>query len=48
MVVTLLLIKDGNGDLHDYEGHQHNATGQYLDDQWAIIPEPEADVLEDA
>ncbi|KAF2611850.1 hypothetical protein F2Q70_00012014 [Brassica cretica] len=27
MVATLILVRDENGDLHDQEGHMHNAAG---------------------
>ena len=46
MVATLVLIRDENGDMHDPEGHLRNAAGQRLDDQGAIISDPEAVVLE--
>ncbi|KAF3521950.1 hypothetical protein F2Q69_00047341 [Brassica cretica] len=42
MVRTLVLIHDENEDLHDLEGHMRNASGQRLDDQGAVIPDPEA------
>ncbi|KAF2532842.1 hypothetical protein F2Q70_00030521 [Brassica cretica] len=31
MVATLILDRDANGDLHDHEGHLHNATGVSID-----------------
>ena len=40
MVRTLVLIHDENEDLHDQEGHMRNASGQRLDDQGAVIPDP--------
>lgn len=39
MAATLVLIQDANGELHVPEGHLHNAAGQKLDDQGAVIPE---------
>ncbi|KAF8084350.1 hypothetical protein N665_0721s0007 [Sinapis alba] len=43
MVVTLILIRDENGDLHDLDGHLCNAAGQKIDDQGTIIPNAEAE-----
>ncbi|KAF3540777.1 hypothetical protein F2Q69_00021686 [Brassica cretica] len=42
MVAPLILVRDNNGDLHDQEGHLHNAAGQRIDAQWVAIPEPDA------
>ncbi|KAF2538986.1 hypothetical protein F2Q70_00003020 [Brassica cretica] len=42
MAATLVLIQDANGELHVPEGHLHNAAGQKLDDQGAVIPESAA------
>ena len=43
MVVTLVLVRNENGDMHDQEGHLRNAAGQMLDDQRAVIPDHDAD-----
>ncbi|KAF2619009.1 hypothetical protein F2Q68_00039524 [Brassica cretica] len=43
MVATLILEQDENGYLHDQEGHLHNAVGQRLDDQRAVIPDQDAE-----
>ncbi|WZZ41441.1 hypothetical protein YC2023_037700 [Brassica napus] len=42
MVAPLILVRDNNGNLHDQEGHLHNAAGQRIDAQRAAIPEPDA------
>ncbi|KAF3497704.1 hypothetical protein DY000_02052202 [Brassica cretica] len=42
MVAPLILVRNNNGDLHDQEGHLHNAAGQRIDAQRAAIPEPDA------
>ena len=42
MVVTLVLVQHGNGDLHDQDGHLCNATSQRLDDHGGVIPDPDA------
>uniref|UniRef100_M4F1N2 Uncharacterized protein n=1 Tax=Brassica campestris TaxID=3711 RepID=M4F1N2_BRACM len=31
MVVTLILVRDNNGDMHDKEGHLHNAAEANID-----------------
>ncbi|KAF3525903.1 hypothetical protein F2Q69_00047421 [Brassica cretica] len=31
MVATLILVRDEKGDMHDQEGHLHNAAGQGID-----------------
>ena len=38
MVASLILIRDNNGDLHDQEGHLHNAACQMIDAPRATIP----------
>ena len=43
MVVTLVLVRNENGDMHDQEGHLRNAADQMLDDQRAVIPDHDAD-----
>ena len=48
MVVTLILVLDENGDLHDQDGHLRNAVGQRLDNQRAVIPDHDADAAEAA
>ncbi|KAF2567944.1 hypothetical protein F2Q68_00026118 [Brassica cretica] len=40
MVVTLVLQRDENGDLHDPEGHLCNVAGQEIDGQGTAILEP--------
>jgi len=44
MVVTLVLVRNENGDMHDQEGHLRNAAGQMLDDQRAVIPDQDDDI----
>ena len=44
--VTLVLIHDAKGDLHDSEGHMRNATCQKIDDQGVVIHDLEVDVVE--
>ncbi|KAF2578553.1 hypothetical protein F2Q68_00006020 [Brassica cretica] len=39
MVATLILVRDGRGNLHDQEGHLRNAVSQRIDSQGAAIPE---------
>ncbi|KAF2570462.1 hypothetical protein F2Q70_00003213 [Brassica cretica] len=39
MVVTLILVRDERGDMHNQEGHLRNAAGQRIDAQGAAIPE---------
>ncbi|KAF3495893.1 hypothetical protein DY000_02053232 [Brassica cretica] len=46
MVATLILVRNNNGDLHDQQGHLHNAVGQRIDAQGAAIPEPDATTTE--
>ena len=46
MVATLILVRAENGDLHDQEGHLRNAACQRLDDQRAVIPDQDADMLQ--
>ena len=43
MVVTLILVRENNGDLHDQEGHLRNAAGQRIDAQGTVIHEPDID-----
>ena len=43
MVVTLILVRDEKGDLHDYEGHLLNAACQRIYAQGAEIPESYTD-----
>ena len=31
MIATIVLIQDVTGNLHDQEGHLHNAVGDYGD-----------------
>ncbi|KAF2552733.1 hypothetical protein F2Q68_00034208 [Brassica cretica] len=33
MVATLILVRDDRGNLHDQEGHLHNAASQRIDSQ---------------
>ncbi|XP_033134041.1 uncharacterized protein LOC117127547 [Brassica rapa] len=40
IVVSLMLQRDENGDLHDPGGHQCNAAGQKIDGQGTAILEP--------
>ena len=42
MVATIVLIQNANGDLHDQEGHLHNAGGQKIDDQGDVIPDTDS------
>ena len=44
MVATLILTQDVTGNLHDQEGHLHNAPGQKIDDQGAVIPATDVDI----
>jgi len=44
MVVTIVLIQDATGNLHDQEGHLRNVAGQKIDDQGAVIPDTNADI----
>ena len=44
MVVTLVLIQDATGNLHDQEGHLCNAANQKIDDQGVVIPDIDADI----
>ena len=44
MVVTLVLIHDATGNLHDQEDHLRNASGQKIDDQGVVIPDTDADI----
>ncbi|KAF8081185.1 hypothetical protein N665_0901s0001 [Sinapis alba] len=43
MVVTLILVRDENGDLRDPDGHLRNAACQKIDNQGTIIPDTEAE-----
>ena len=44
MVVTIVLIQDATGNLHDQEGHLRNVAGQKIDDQGAVFPDTDADI----
>ncbi|KAF2572210.1 hypothetical protein F2Q70_00003273 [Brassica cretica] len=44
MVVTIVLIQDATGNLHDQEGHLRNAAGQKIDDQGVVIPDTDVDI----
>lgn len=46
MVTPLILTWDVNGDLPDPEGHLCNGACRKIDDQGAVIPDPEADALQ--
>lgn len=46
MAATLVQIHDVNGYLHDFENHLCNSADQRLDDQGAVIRDPEPVVLE--
>ncbi|WZZ44738.1 hypothetical protein YC2023_040997 [Brassica napus] len=43
MVATLILVRDDKGNLHDQEGHLHNAACQKIDAQGAAISESDTD-----
>ncbi|KAF2563024.1 hypothetical protein F2Q70_00016954 [Brassica cretica] len=45
MVVTLILVRDEMGDLHDQEGHLRNAACQMIDAQGAAIPESSGKIV---
>lgn len=45
MAATLVQIHDVNGYLHDSESHLRNAADQRLDDQGAVISDPQPVVL---
>ncbi|KAF2535744.1 hypothetical protein F2Q68_00020714 [Brassica cretica] len=42
MVATIVLTRNGNGDLHDFGDHLCNAAGQKVDAHGAVILEPAA------
>lgn len=42
MVAQLVLIQEAEGVLRDWDGHLHNIAGQKIDDQGAVILDPEA------
>ena len=44
IVVSLILERDETEDLHDQEGHLHNAADQRLDDQRAVFPDQDDDI----
>ena len=46
MVVTLVLIQDKTRSLHDQEVYLRNAAGKKIDDQGAVMPDPNADIAD--
>lgn len=45
MVSTLILIQVDNGNLHDQDGHLHNAASQIVDNQGVAIPDTDVDTV---
>ena len=45
MVTTLVLSQDATENLHDQEGHLRSAASRKIDDQGAVIPDTNADIV---